>query len=72
MFMHSRSYFENYQQGKRTLLLENFYRKSRKEFNILMEDNKPVGGQWNFDELNRKKIPKGLEIPSKKTLKAII
>ena len=36
MFMHSRSYFENYQQGKRTLLLENFYRKSRKEFNILM------------------------------------
>jgi deoxyribodipyrimidine photolyase-related protein len=65
--MHSRSYFENYQQGKRTLLLENFYRKSRKEFNILMEDNKPVGGQWNFDELNRKKIPKGLEIPSKKT-----
>jgi deoxyribodipyrimidine photolyase-related protein len=67
MFMHSRSYFENYQQGKRSLLLENFYRKSRKEFNILMEDNKPVGGQWNFDELNRKKIPKGLEIPSKKT-----
>lgn len=70
MFMHSRSYFENYQQGKRTLLLENFYRKSRKEFNILMEDNKPVGGQWNFDELNRKKIPKGLEIPSKKTFKS--
>ena len=70
MFMHSRTYFENYQQGKRTLLLENFYRKSRKEFNILMEDNKPVGGQWNFDELNRKKIPKGLEIPAKKTFKS--
>ena len=35
-----------------------------------MEDNKPVGGQWNFDELNRKKIPKGLEIPSKKTFKS--
>ena len=70
MFMHSRSYFENYQQGKRALLLENFYRKSRKEFNILMEDNQPVGGQWNFDELNRKKIPKGLEIPSKKTFES--
>ncbi len=67
MFMHSRTYFENYQQGKRTLLLENFYRKSRKELNILMDENKPVGGQWNYDELNRKKIPKGLDIPSNKT-----
>ena len=63
MFMHDRSYFEEYQEGKRSLLLENFYRKTRKELNILMDDGKPLGGQWNYDELNRKKIPKGLEIP---------
>ena len=31
-----------------------------------MEEGKPLGGQWNYDELNRKKIPKGLEIPSNK------
>ena len=66
MFIHDRSYFNNYQEGKRTLLLENFYRKTRKELNILMEEGKPLGGQWNYDELNRKKIPKGLEIPSNK------
>ena len=48
------------------MLLENFYRKTRKELNILMEEGKPLGGQWNYDELNRKKIPKGLEIPSNK------
>lgn len=63
MFMHDRSYFDDYQQGRKNLLLENFYRKTRKELNILMEDGKPLGGQWNYDELNRKKIPKGLEIP---------
>ena len=63
MFIHDRSYFKDYQEGKRTLLLENFYRKTRKELNILMDNGKPFGGQWNYDELNRKKIPKGLEIP---------
>ena len=63
MFMHDRSYFDDYQQERKNLLLENFYRKTRKELNILMEDGKPLGGQWNYDELNRKKIPKGLEIP---------
>ena len=66
MFIHDRSYFNDYQEGKRTLLLENFYRKTRKELNILMDDGKPLGGQWNYDELNRKKIPKGLEIPVNK------
>ena len=66
MFIHERNYFKNYQEGKRTLLLENFYRKTRKELNILMDEGKPLGGQWNYDELNRKKIPKGLEIPSNK------
>ena len=67
MFIHDRNYFNSYQEGKRTLLLENFYRKTRKELNILMDDGKPLGGQWNYDELNRKKIPKGLEIPAIKT-----
>jgi len=66
MFMFSRSYFDEYQGSKKNLLLENFYRKTRKELNILMDDGKPIGGQWNYDELNRKKIPKGLEIPESK------
>jgi len=33
--------------------MENFYRKMRKRFNILMEDGQPLGGQWNFDADNR-------------------
>ncbi|HCM05019.1 MAG TPA: cryptochrome/photolyase family protein, partial [Oceanospirillales bacterium] len=33
--------------------MENFYRKMRKRFNILMEDGQPLGDQWNFDADNR-------------------
>ena len=40
-----------------------FYKYSRVKNNILIKDNKPVGGKWSFDEENRKKIPKGLAIP---------
>ena len=36
--------------------MEAFYRRCRKQFNILMEDNEPEGGQWNFDQSNRKKL----------------
>jgi len=43
----------------------NFYKWQRIRFNILMENNeKPVGGKWSFDEENRKKLPKNINIPS--------
>ena len=41
--------------GKATRL-ENFYRKLRKRFNILMEEDEPAGGQWNFDADNRNRL----------------
>lgn len=37
--------------------LEAFYRKMRKRFQILMDDDsQPEGGQWNFDANNRNKL----------------
>ena len=33
--------------------MDDFYRASRQRFQILMDGNKPVGGQWNFDKENR-------------------
>lgn len=36
--------------------MEAFYRKVRKRFGFLMEDDQPVGGKWNFDGENREKI----------------
>ena len=44
--------------GKKGLLMENFYHEMRKKHNILMNGQEPVGGKWNFDEDNRKKLPK--------------
>ncbi|MFT5421140.1 MAG: deoxyribodipyrimidine photolyase-related protein [Candidatus Endobugula sp.] len=41
--------------------MEVFYRKMRKRFDILMDDEKPLGGKWNYDSENREKIkPKDL------------
>ena len=45
--------------------MEFFYRKMRSRFNILMDDDKPEGGQWNYDSENRNKLKKNdlQEIP---------
>ena len=44
-------------KGKKTFLMETFYRQMRKKFHVLMENDQPLGGQWNFDHDNRKKLP---------------
>ncbi|WP_341939523.1 cryptochrome/photolyase family protein [Marinimicrobium sp. C2-29] len=39
--------------------LEYFYRALRKQYQVLMDDEqKPLGGQWNFDADNREALPK--------------
>lgn len=49
-------------KGKKTFLMETFYRHMRKKHAVLMEGEQPVGGQWNFDHENRKKLPAKAEI----------
>lgn len=44
-------------KGKKSFLMETFYRKMRQEHEVLMEDGKPVTGKWNYDHENRKKLP---------------
>ena len=36
--------------------MEQFYRKMRRRFDILMDQGKPLGRQWNFDKENRNKL----------------
>ncbi len=38
------------------LKMEVFYRKMRKQHNILMDNAKPKGGKWNYDAANRNKL----------------
>jgi deoxyribodipyrimidine photolyase-related protein len=49
-------------KGKKTFLMETFYRHMRKKHQVLMEQDQPVGGQWNFDQDNRKKLPSNAAI----------
>jgi len=48
--------------GKKMFLMETFYRHMRKKHTVLMEGDQPVGGQWNFDHDNRKKLPSNAAI----------
>jgi len=50
-------------QGKSSYLMENFYRQMRRKHSVLMEGDKPAGGKWNYDKLNRKKLPKTVTPP---------
>ena len=50
-------------KNKSSHFMATFYKKQRKRFNILLDDGKPIGGKWSFDDMNRKKLPKNLNIP---------
>ncbi len=51
-------------QPGRRYVMENFYRDMRKHFGILLEgDGSPVGGQWNYDKLNREALPATFDAP---------
>ena len=66
MFIESRENFKNYSKNKNSLSHANFYKNIRKKLNILLDENQqPLGGKWSFDEDNRKKIPKNIQLPEK-------
>ena len=55
------SFFQN---KKSKFFQTSFYIEQRKKWDILIEDSdKPIGGKWSFDADNRKKYPKGKEVP---------
>ena len=64
MFITSRLEFKDYLRATKKPFMANFYKINRKRNNILIMDGKPKGGKWNYDNENRKKIPKDVKIPS--------
>ena len=59
--------FADWAKGRKQLRMEYFYREMRKKYGLLMDRDGPVGGQWNYDQDNRKKLPKEVfppKIPS--------
>lgn len=62
-FLASHKEFENWASGRKQLRMEFFYRDMRRKSGLLLEGDKPEGGQWNFDAENRKPAKRDLEIP---------
>ena len=52
-FFTDRNELNDFFKGKKTYLLENFYRHLRKKHHVLMQGAEPIGNQWNFDSSNR-------------------
>lgn len=50
--------FAAHAKGRKQLRLEYFYRELRSKTGILMQDDKPIGGAWNFDQENRESFGK--------------
>ena len=69
MFLNSRDEFKNYLSKTKKPFMANFYKIARAKTDILMENNKPKGGKWSFDDDNRKKLPKDIKIPEMITAK---
>ena len=54
-FISSQEEFRDWASGRKQLRMEYFYREMRRKTGLLMEQGEPCGGQWNFDQDNRKR-----------------
>lgn len=62
LFLTTKQEFSHWALNRRELTMEYFYRINRKKWSILMDKDKPVGGQWNYDKDNQKKAPRTLPL----------
>lgn len=63
--------FKHWYESKKSPKMEDFYRQQRQKLNILMDQDKPIGGLWNYDKENRKPLPKNFnDIPKMPTIKS--
>lgn len=52
-FLTTPAAFAEWAEGRKQLTMEYFYREQRRRLGVLMDGDKPVGGEWNFDKDNR-------------------
>lgn len=64
-FICSHDRFRRWASNKRELRMEYFYREMRRETGLLMDGKEPVGGRWNYDVENRRKLTKGIRPPAR-------
>ena len=64
-FIATHEAFATWADGRKQLRMEYFYRDLRRRTAILMQDGEPLGGQWNYDADNRKKLPAKHIVPKR-------
>jgi deoxyribodipyrimidine photolyase-related protein len=64
-FICSAADFARWAGDRKTFRMEFFYREMRRATGLLMANDEPAGGQWNFDHDNRKTLPKDLAAPQR-------
>jgi deoxyribodipyrimidine photolyase-related protein len=64
-FLCSREAFARWAEDRKELRMEFFYREMRRRTGLLMEGDQPVGGRWNFDADNRRKLPAEVRPPDR-------
>ncbi len=64
-FMTKRDELAKFFEGKKTFLMESFYRQMRKKYDVLMDGDKPLTGQWNYDQDNREKLNDDVCLPKR-------
>ena len=63
-FLFDRRDFEQYLEGSKKPFMQVYYKRQRKALQVLVDDEgNPFYDKWSFDEDNRKKLPKNIEIP---------
>jgi len=64
-FLTAPAAFAEWAQGRRRLVMEDFYREQRRRFGLLLaRDGEPEGGRWNLDRDNRRPARAGLSAPA--------
>ena len=56
--------FDDWAEGRKAFRMEYFYRDMRRKTGLLMDGDKPAGGEWNFDKENRKPAGNNLFVPA--------
>jgi deoxyribodipyrimidine photolyase-related protein len=62
-FLTSRSELRDIFKGRKSYLMETFYRHMRRKLGVLMSGNKPLTGRWNYDAENRSPAGSDVEFP---------
>lgn len=62
-FLTRRGDFSAWASTRKSLKMEDFYRRQRVRLGYLMDGDQPAGGQWNFDHDNRQPPPKNGQYP---------